>query len=200
MGWLVAQAEEGPSVRPDSDSDPAFGQAPASDVVAVCLRIDGNPCALLLGERSSSEAPWNPEGLGILASVAQSRLELAMLRRRPAAARAVAEVPREELSTAASVETGTETPEVQTPTLEAARRYAKLVATDIRLYNEEAVMLGRKNGDLSERLGEHLGRGRDTFLRRHGELGPAGIELLHEAFVQVLAAGDGGLIPLNTLD
>ena len=79
--------------------------------------------------------------------------------------------------------------------LEAARRYARLVATDIRLYNEEAVVLGRRNGDLGIRLEEHLDRGKETFMRRHGDLGSAGLELLHEAYVQVLAAGDAALIP-----
>jgi hypothetical protein len=81
------------------------------------------------------------------------------------------------------------------PELEAARRYAKLVATDIRLYNEEAVVLGRRNGDLDRRLEEHLGRGKETFLRRHPDLGTTGLDLLHEAYVQVLAAGDAKLIP-----
>jgi hypothetical protein len=84
--------------------------------------------------------------------------------------------------------------------LDAARRYARLVATDIRLYNEEAVVLGRRNGDLLDRLGDQIDRGKETFLRRHNDLGPAGIELLHEAFVQVLAAGDGKLIPPSTLE
>ena len=84
--------------------------------------------------------------------------------------------------------------------LDMARRYARLVATDIRLYNEDAVMLGRRNGDLSDRIGEHLGRGKETFLRRHGDLGEAGLELLHEAYVQVLAGGDGALIPTSVLE
>ena len=86
------------------------------------------------------------------------------------------------------------------PELAAAQRFARLVATDIRLYNEEAVVLGRRNRDLAERLGEHLVRGRQTFLRRHGSLGPAGLHILHEAFVQVLAAGDGSLLPSSVLD
>ena len=86
------------------------------------------------------------------------------------------------------------------PQLEAAKRFAKLVATDIRLYNEEAVVLGRQNGDLSDRLGDSLARGKETFLRRHGELGPTALELLHEAYVQVLAAGDSSLIPSSVLD
>jgi hypothetical protein len=81
------------------------------------------------------------------------------------------------------------------PTLEAARRFARLVATDIRLYNEEAVLLGRRNGDLADRLASQLGRGRDTFLRRHSDLGDEGLGLLHDAYVQVLAAGDPALLP-----
>jgi hypothetical protein len=76
-----------------------------------------------------------------------------------------------------------------------AMRYAKLIATDIRLYNEDAVVAGRQNGDLAARLGEHLKRGRDTFVRRYGELGAEGLDILHEAFVQVLAAGDHELLP-----
>ena len=77
----------------------------------------------------------------------------------------------------------------ESSSVDAARRYARLVATDIRLYNEEAVVLGRRNGDLLKRLEEHLDRGKETFLRRHRDLGPAGLELLHEAYVQVLAGG-----------
>ena len=92
-----------------------------------------------------------------------------------------------------------DTTESPSPKLDAARRYARLVATDIRLYNEEAVAQGRKQGDLADRLGEHLGRGKETFLKRHGDLGPTGLELLHDAYVQVLAGGDASLLPEATL-
>jgi hypothetical protein len=82
----------------------------------------------------------------------------------------------------------------------AARRFAKLVATDIRLYNEDAVMLGRREKDLADRLGDQLGRGKATFLKRHGAMGSAALEILHEAFVDVLAAGDQELLPVSVLD
>jgi len=75
--------------------------------------------------------------------------------------------------------------------------YARLVATDIRLYNEEDVILGRRQGDLAERLGEHLDKGEETFMRRHGDLGHEGREILHDAYVQVLAGGDAELIPFG---
>ena len=50
----------------------------------------------------------------------------------------------------------------------AARRFARLVATDIRLYNEEAVMQGRKHRDLPDRLKDQIQRGTEAFLKRYG--------------------------------
>jgi hypothetical protein len=91
-------------------------------------------------------------------------------------------------------------PGIDDAEMDAARRYAKLLATDIRLYNEEAVMLGRRHGDLVQRLGEHLDRGKATFLRRHGELGPTALHILHEAYLQVLAGGNAELMPADVLD
>lgn len=80
------------------------------------------------------------------------------------------------------------------PRREEARRFARLVATDIRLYNEEAVVLGRREGDLAGRLNEQLARGRETYARRFPDLGASGAKLLEEAFVQVLAGGDASLL------
>ena len=80
------------------------------------------------------------------------------------------------------------------PRRDEARRYARLVATDIRLYNEEAVAVGRRERDLAARLGEQLQRGREAFSRRFPDLGPDGMQLLDDAYVQVLAGGDPSLI------
>jgi len=95
-----------------------------------------------------------------------------------------------------------EVPEVAEEDAEvtAARRFAKLVATDIRLYNEDAVMTGRQEKDLAERLADQLGRGKSTFLKRHGAMGAAAVEILHEAYVEVLAAGDEEILPVSVLD
>ena len=88
----------------------------------------------------------------------------------------------------------------ESPQIEAARRYARLVATDIRLYNEESVVLGRREGDLAERLQDSLTRGKETFQRRHGDLGPDGLRILYDAFTEVLAGGQADLIPGAILD
>lgn len=82
----------------------------------------------------------------------------------------------------------------RSPREEEARRYARLIATDIRLYHEEAVLIGRRNRDLKRRLGDQMERGRESFERRFVDLGTAGVRMLEEAYVEVLAAGDRALI------
>ncbi len=199
-GWLgdvVSRRGGGSCVaRAGGSHEPDFGQPRAADAVGYALCVDGRPIAVLVGERGSDEPPWFPGGLALIASVAEGRLELGLARRRADAASGAATVAAPIDGTPADPPV---TPEVQpapqASNLDAARRYARLVATDIRLYNEEAVMLGRRHGDLTDRLGEHLSRGRETFMRRHGNLGETAIDLLREAYVQVLAAGDGELIP-----
>ena len=83
---------------------------------------------------------------------------------------------------------------VKDPRQEEARRFARLVATDIRLYNEEAVVVGRRQRDLARRLEEQIQRGREAFTHRFPDLGAEGMKLLDEAYVQVLAGGDASLI------
>ena len=78
-----------------------------------------------------------------------------------------------------------------------ARRFAKLVATDIRLYNEEAVVLGRRDRDLFRRLADSIERGRELFDRRFPDLGAPGQSLLHQALVEILAGGDEDLLPVQ---
>jgi hypothetical protein len=200
---------------------PDFGQGRPAESLALAVRVKGKPIALVVAERAAGETPWHPQALEVLATVARLRLELDLALRRleglaapeqpaagvsPATSMAVARpapasasAPAPTTSPAAEVVVATAAPS-ETPELSAARRFARLVATDIRLYNEEAVALGRRNGDLTRRLGEQLDRGKETFMRRHGGLGPAGLELLHEAYVQVLAAGDEKLLPATVLD
>ena len=181
-------------MRTATDEAPDFGQPPSAESVACILRIDGKPIAVVLAEREEGEEPWVTEGLALIVGVAELRLQLNLARRKAATAREPA-VQKEPATAGAEASEQDDRPE-----LEVARRYARLVATDIRLYNEEAVSLGRRNGDLPQRLGEHLGRGRETFERRHGELGATGLALLREAYIQILAGGDGSLIPTHVCE
>ena len=221
LGTLATSPEMTSASRSDNETGPDFGQPQAAETVGSVVRIQGKPIAILVAERNADESPWHPEANGLLVTMAQLRLELDLaLRKLQGAAEVAQPEVKTEPSTAAETQHAPdpaqappkaapeETTEVaplpeerdqEKPELEAARRYARLVATDIRLYNEEAVVLGRRNGDLDHRLEEHLDRGKETFLRRHPDLGPTGLDLLRDAYVQVLAAGDAKLIPTSVL-
>jgi hypothetical protein len=193
-----------------------FGQPPADEAVAVIVRIGGRPLALLVGERASGESPWQPESLRILGHAARLRLELDLAWRRlrqatrPDGPAPEAPVPAETAASpileephvpGAPPEPEPTAMEVAEPApkgsraLDDARRFARLVATEIRLYNEEDVVLGRRHRDLAQRLADPLAQGRSTFARRFPSLGEDGIRVLEEAYVQVLAGGDETLLP-----
>ena len=205
----------------EDETVPDFGQPPSRDAVGLPVRVGGKTVAILVAERSAGEAPWSPAALSILCQAARLRLELDLAWRRlktmtaasaasptvvsaaaPVALRstdepaAVASAPVEAASPASEMApwTGVAAGTMDTdPRREEARRYARLVATDIRLYNEETVVLGRRQRDLAARLAEHLQRGRDAFARRFPDLGADGGKLLEEAYVQVLGGGDRSL-------
>ena len=77
---------------------------------------------------------------------------------------------------------------------ESARRYARLVVSDIRLSHEPAVRIGREHRDLGERLREHIERARDTYLQRISADVPARERLFEEELVATLADGDPSLL------
>ena len=198
------------------DEGPDFGQGSFAEVVGLPVRVGGKAVALIVAERSTGEEPWSPAALSLLCQAARLRLELDLAWRRlksaaavpapmpapvPVAAEAPAPAPAPEPVAAAPAEPPTEiapwTDPTETPSdprREEARRFARLVATDIRLYNEEAVVVGRREGDLSARLQDQIARGREAFSRRFPDLGAPGVKLLDEAFVQVLAGGDASLL------
>lgn len=75
-----------------------------------------------------------------------------------------------------------------------ARRFASLLVSELLLYNEEAVILGRKNHDLAQRLAREIEKSRQAFAARV----PAGLRsvsgYLEDEMVRVLADGDASLL------
>jgi hypothetical protein len=211
--FLRPGGEESRLVPLPAEVLPAFGQPPAAATLAVPLRAGTRAIGFLVAQRGPAEGPWAPSALGILVTAARLRIELDLTLRKlnatavaavPVAAAApacgpvpAAQVPAES-SVAPWIERPGSPPEGQRR--EEARRFARLVATDIRLYNEEAVVLGRRNRDLFRRLEEQIDRGRETFDRRFPELGMPGKALLYEAYVEILAGGDADLLPIPSAD
>ena len=80
------------------------------------------------------------------------------------------------------------------PRPDTARLLARLLAGEIRLYNEEAVIAGRMREDLSA-LSPLIETARARYLARYAELDP-GASLLRTELATLLAGGRKELLPL----
>ena len=80
-----------------------------------------------------------------------------------------------------------------------ARRFARLLVSEIKLYNEPKVKEGRSNGDLYDRLREDIDRSRQMYDKRVAPPVAARHDYFHQELVNMLAEGDpaklGGSYP-----
>jgi hypothetical protein len=72
---------------------------------------------------------------------------------------------------------------------EEARRFARLLVSEIKLYNEAKVEVGRKNGDLYERLKEDIDRSRQMYDERIEEGVRKHSNYFYDELVRILADG-----------
>jgi hypothetical protein len=75
-----------------------------------------------------------------------------------------------------------------------ARRFASLLVSELLLYNEEAVIQGRRHRDLSRRLGKEIDRTRQAYQARVPPSVHRGAHYLEEELLRVLAEGDRSLL------
>jgi hypothetical protein len=71
-----------------------------------------------------------------------------------------------------------------------ARRFARLLVSEIKLYNEPKVREGRNNGDLYDRLREDIDRSRQMYDKRVAPPVAARHDYFHQELVNTLAEGD----------
>jgi hypothetical protein len=76
----------------------------------------------------------------------------------------------------------------------AARRYARLLVSEIKLYHEAEVLAGRRERDLGTRLGGEIARSRLLYEQRVPPQVRAGVDYFQEELVRTLAEGDEGLL------
>jgi hypothetical protein len=72
---------------------------------------------------------------------------------------------------------------------EEARRFARLLVSEIKLYNERAVLEGRDHGNLYDRLRDDIDRSRQMYEDRIPQDVRAGTNFFYEELVQILADG-----------
>jgi hypothetical protein len=71
-----------------------------------------------------------------------------------------------------------------------AKRFARLVVSEIKLYNEAKVTEGRKTRDIYERLKEDIERGRQMYHDRVSAPVRESSDYFHDELVRILAGGD----------
>ena len=71
-----------------------------------------------------------------------------------------------------------------------ARRFARLLVSEIKLYNEQKVVEGRAQGNLYERLREYIDRSREMYDKRVKTDVSARYDYFHHELISTLAEGD----------
>ena len=78
-----------------------------------------------------------------------------------------------------------------------ARRYARLLVSEIKLYHEAAVVAGRRDRDLSTRLGGEISRARVLYEQRVPPAVRNRSDYFRDELVRTLANGDATLLRLS---
>jgi hypothetical protein len=142
--------------------------------VAIPIDVGGQTVAMIYADDGDAEHPtpagW-PEAIELVARHAASRIE------------AVTAVRTAQVLGARTT---------VAPDEQSARRYAKLLVSEIKMYNESAVKLGRTERDLYERLRPEIDRARRMFEERVPALGAR--QAFDDELVQTLADGDATLL------
>ncbi|MFZ3265536.1 MAG: hypothetical protein WA172_16135 [Terriglobales bacterium] len=71
-----------------------------------------------------------------------------------------------------------------------ARRFARLLVEEIKLYNQDKVLEGRKNNDLCERLKDAIDKSRSTYQKRYGKTVAASANYFEDEVKRSLAEDD----------
>ena len=77
---------------------------------------------------------------------------------------------------------------------EAARRTAKLLVSDIRLFHEPAVSEGRRHRNLLARLAPEIERARQSYDAQVPAAARTHTDYFHQELIRTLAGGDATLL------
>ena len=78
--------------------------------------------------------------------------------------------------------------------LRKARRFAKLLVDEIKLYNKNKVQEGKQNRDLYQRLKDDIEKSRAAYEKRYGSAAPGAAAYFDQEIIQNLADNDRSLL------
>jgi hypothetical protein len=189
---VVGVAVERGAVASSPADGPVPGFAQSADLelasleaLALPITLDGEAVAVLYVDRpDAGGAPaLDPSLLEVLARHAGRALEALTAFK---TARAFVRADTGSMAVAQAVTHGPDEDE-------AARRYARLVISEIKLYHEDAVSEGQRAGDLATRLGGEIARARALYDQRVPAHLRGASEHFHAELVRTLGNGDDRL-------
>ncbi len=180
-GGLLAHAIQTgePVASNPSQPAPTFANVPSDRAaLAVPIVVGGRPVALLYTDNVSAQEPESP---------AAWPEAVETLGRHTSAALALLTAVRTAQALGVTTHANGDNDE------QSARRYARILVSEIKLYNEGAVRAGRERRDLLARLEPEIARARRLYEERVPALAARG-QLFHQELVQTLADGDPALL------
>jgi hypothetical protein len=190
----------------------ALGRVRPADACAVPVLVRGRPVAVLYGDSGSGAEAGNPLAMEIAARIAGMAMERLAAARRgheaahdagPAVRPAGVVTPPEEAEVRALLadldgqprRPGSDVglPDEERRRQADARRFARLLVSELLLYNEAAVIQGRRHQDLYARLGKEIERSRQAYRARFATR-PGATDYFEQELVRVLAEGNPALL------
>jgi len=178
--------------------DPSFDNASSVDAlpsgqgsVTVPIVIGGQVVAVLYADAGLEPGTLDPEPLEILARFASQRLEALTAIK---AARSLTAIPDPPAPAPGRPGRNDDSADEHA----AARRYARLLVSEIKLYHEPQVAEGRRERDLATRLGGEIARVRTLYEQRVPAEVRQSTDYVHEELIRTLADGDASLLEAKT--
>jgi hypothetical protein len=181
---------------------PGFaGLEPEVPSIAVPLALAGEVVAILYADAGSpnSESP-NPESPTPESRLNAEALEiLARYAARGIEAMTAFKVARSlSIATPASAPSALPVGKDDGEDVAGARRYARLLVSEIKLYHEDSITAGRRDRDLGSRLGGEIARARALYEQRVPPHVRARAPYFDDELVRTLADGDASLLGVRT--
>lgn len=189
---LLAVTRPAPSERPAARIEP---KPPRLRVTAPVPPQEAEAAEAVAAPEEPEAAPAETyaETESAPAAEAQAEAPLPAVEEQPAATPAQFANPlgtARRYSGGADAELPVEVSDEERPQHVGARRFARLLVSEIKLYNEPKVQEGRAEGDLYDRLREAIDRSREMYDKRYAASVGSRYDYFHHELVNTLAEGD----------
>ena len=185
----------------------AVGNPSDGNAVVLPLVVKEKVAALVYADAGTGDGALDPSALHLLVRSAGSWLELLALRKAGGAPAAEPEreaqpepPPRAAEPPPPPPPPAREEPEIPAEDQEVhkkAKRFAKLLVDEIKLYNQAKVSEGRQKRDLYDRLKEDIEKSRSTYEKRYGQTPAASGDYFNQEVIRILAENDASVMGGN---